>query len=81
MRLHDWRKTATYTASIGDDAVIRDDALKGVPGYVYAHGLYIEVDGNGEYVLTIANTITKSDSRRLLEYKLYEWAEGEGYFN
>lgn len=55
------------------------EAVKGIPGYLYEHNLYIEGDGHGQRVLTIANTITKDASLSVLEEKLYEWAVAEGY--
>src|SRR5581483_12108128 len=55
------------------------EPVQGIPGYLYEHGLYIEIDGRDRYVLTIANAITKDVSLSALEETLYDWAVAEGY--
>lgn len=66
----------------GDVTFSHDDGEpKQLPAYVYPHGLTIEKQSEGNYVLTIANCIMPSTDLAHLEEALYNWAKDEGYWD
>lgn len=55
---------------------VDEDAL----GRVYKGELYIELNDDGTYTLTISNSSRSSSDLTELERDLYDWASREGYF-
>lgn len=81
MSIDAFRKSRIKTDDIGKmlgPKNMHSAMVQGIRGYVYEHGLYIEAAKN-DFVLTIANDITRDTSMTALEQRLYRWAVDEGY--
>lgn len=79
MTLDDFRKTGRDVIDLGEE--LGFDGFEGQAGRVYHGQLYLELQVDGQWSLTIGNQEWWEPTREGLEQRLYDFGRSEGYFD